>query len=43
MVSRRYRGKVRGGKIVGKFFIFHGRQNGVPGLHKVLVKNTQKV
>ena len=42
MVTRRVRGKLRGGKDVGESFIFHGRQGGKTGKHKVLIKNTKK-
>ena len=41
MVTRMYKGKARGGKKAGKYFVFHGRQDGIPGLHKVLWKNTK--
>jgi len=41
MVTRAYKGKARGGKKEGKYFVFHGRQDGVSGKHKVLWKNTK--
>lgn len=41
MTTRLYKGKARGGKKEGDYFIFHGRQDGITGRHKVLFKNTR--
>jgi len=42
MVARIYKGRARGGTLVGKYFIFHGVQDGKSGMHKVLKKNTKE-
>ena len=39
--TRYYKGHARGGEKIGKYFVFHGRQDGKAGMHKVLYKNTK--
>ena len=39
--TRIYKGKARGGEKKGKYFVFHGRQDGISGLHKVPWKKTK--
>ena len=39
--TRVYKGKARGGTKKGKYFEFHGRVEGISGLHKVLYKKTK--